>query len=57
MIKPTVLQPDDDAIPVAKVFNTSLVVKGKSAFPANWFIVWIVMAWVAGQGSSRALVG
>lgn len=50
MIKPTVLQPEDDTTLIAKVFNTSLVVKGKSWFPANWLIVWMVMAWVAGRG-------
>jgi len=50
MIKPTFLQPADDATTVARVFDTSLVVKGKSWFPANWIIVWMVMAWVAGRG-------
>ncbi len=53
MKKPAILLPTDEATTVGRVFDTSLVVKGKSAFPANEFIVWMVMTWVAGQGHPK----
>jgi Zn-dependent protease len=57
MKKPTILLPADEATTVGRVFDTSLVVKGKTWFPVTGFIVWMVMTWVAGQGHPERSCG
>ena len=47
MIKPAVIQPDDEVNIVGKIFNTPLVTKGKTWFPVTQLITWPIMAWVA----------
>lgn len=57
MKKPTILLPTDEATTVGRVFDTSLVVKGKTWFPATGFIFWMVMTWVAGRGHPERSCG
>ena len=47
MIKPAIVQPNDEVDIVGSVFNTSLVTKGKTWFPVIPLITWPIMAWVA----------
>jgi len=47
MKKPAVLQPSDEAAVVGTVFNTPLVAKGKTWYPAVELITWPIMAWIA----------
>lgn len=47
MIKPAVIKPTDEAAVVGSVFNTPLVAKGKTWFPAAQLITWPIMAWIA----------
>ena len=47
MKKPGVLQPSDEAAVVGTVFNTPLVAKGKTWYPAVQLITWPIMAWFA----------
>ena len=47
MKNPAVLQPTDQAAVVGSVFETPLVAKGKTWYPAAQLITWPIMAWFA----------
>jgi Zn-dependent protease len=47
MIKPAIVQPDEEVTQVGKVFSTPLVVKGKTWFPLTQLVTWPIMAWAA----------
>ena len=47
MIKPAIVQPDDEVDVIGTIFDTSLVKKGKTWFPVVQLITWPIMAWVA----------
>ena len=47
MIKPAVVQLNDEVDIVGRIFNTKLVTKGKSWLPVTQLITWPIMAWVA----------
>jgi Zn-dependent protease len=49
MKKPPVVAPTDDVETVGEVFGTPVVVKGKTWFPLTEFVVWLIMAGVAGR--------
>ena len=49
MKKPSVVAPTDDVETVGEIFGTPVVVKGKTWFPLTEFVVWLIMAWVAGR--------
>jgi Zn-dependent protease len=48
--KPTFLLPTDEVTIVGNVFDTQLVVKGKTWFPLTELVVWAMMTWFAGKG-------
>jgi Zn-dependent protease len=47
MIKPTVVDPQDEVQVLGKVFGTRLVAKGRTWFPAVELAAWLIMAWTA----------
>jgi Zn-dependent protease len=47
MKKPPVVRPDDDFNIVGSVFNTPLVVIGRTWLPVTQLITWPILAWVA----------
>ncbi|MCK5053435.1 MAG: hypothetical protein KAR65_04115 [Anaerolineales bacterium] len=49
MRKPPVLQADDEAVSVGRVFGTPLMAKGYTWFPLTQCIVWGIMVRVAGK--------
>jgi Zn-dependent protease len=49
MKKPPIVSPTDDVESVGEIFGTPVVVKGKTWFPLTQFVVWLIMAWVAGR--------
>lgn len=49
MIKPPFVKPGEDVKIVGRVFNTPLVVKGKTWFPLVQLAAWPILSWVAGR--------
>ena len=49
MKKPPIVAPTDDVETVGEIFGTPVVVKGKTWFPLTQFVLWLIMAWVAGR--------
>ena len=47
MIKPAVLDPQEEATVVGRVFDVPLVVKGRTWLPLTQLVAWPIMAWVA----------
>ena len=47
MIKPPVVRPQDEVATLANIFESRLVIKGKTWFPLVQLIAWPIMAWVA----------
>jgi len=49
MIKPPFVRPGDEVKVVGRVFDTPLVVKGKTWFPLVQLAAWPILSWVAGR--------
>ena len=49
MIKPPFVRPGDEVKVVGRVFDTPLVVKGKTWFPLVQMAAWLILSWVAGR--------
>ncbi len=49
MKKPSVLSPDDDVTTIGHIFDTPIVVKGKTWFPIIELVFWLVMTVVTGK--------
>lgn len=53
MIKPSIVNPMDDVTIVGNVFDTPLIVRGRTWFPLVQLATWPIMAWVAGWNRSE----
>jgi Zn-dependent protease len=49
MKKPAVVSPSDEVTQIGTIFDTPIIVKGKTWLPAAGLIIWVFTTWLAGR--------